>query len=37
MKFLLDVNASGALSGILLNLGHDVACVRLVYMLAFAL
>ncbi|MEH2372972.1 MAG: DUF5615 family PIN-like protein [Nostoc sp.] len=28
MKFLMDVNASGALSGLLLDLGHDVACVR---------
>lgn len=28
MKFLLDVNASGVLSGLLLDLGHDVACVR---------
>ena len=27
MKFLLDVNASGALSPILLKLGHDVVCV----------
>ncbi|WP_334904475.1 DUF5615 family PIN-like protein [Nostoc sp.] len=24
----MDVNASGALSGLLLDLGHDVACVR---------
>jgi predicted nuclease of predicted toxin-antitoxin system len=27
MKFLLDVNASGALSTWLLELGHDVVCV----------
>lgn len=28
MRFLLDVNASGALSDHLLNLGHDVLAVR---------
>ena len=28
MKFLLDVNASGILSTLLLELGHDVACVN---------
>ncbi len=28
MKFLLDVNASGALLDLLLDSGHDVACVR---------
>ncbi|MBE9070437.1 DUF5615 family PIN-like protein [Leptolyngbya cf. ectocarpi LEGE 11479] len=27
MRFLLDVNASGALSSILLELGHDIVCV----------
>jgi predicted nuclease of predicted toxin-antitoxin system len=27
MKFLLDVNASGALSKLLLELGHDTICV----------
>lgn len=27
MKFLLDVNASGPLQPLLLELGHDVACV----------
>lgn len=27
MKFLLDVNASGMLSTLLLDAGHDVACV----------
>ncbi|MEM1255529.1 MAG: DUF5615 family PIN-like protein [Cyanobacteria bacterium P01_H01_bin.21] len=27
MRFLLDVNASGALSPILIELGHDIACV----------
>jgi len=28
MKFLLDVNASGALLSLLIELGHDVICVR---------
>lgn len=28
MKFLLDVNASGVLLELLLDLGHDVACVN---------
>ena len=28
MRFLLDVNASGALLSLLLDSGHDVACVR---------
>ena len=28
MKFLLDVNASGALLSVLIKLGHDVICVR---------
>jgi predicted nuclease of predicted toxin-antitoxin system len=28
MRFLLDMNASGALLGLLLDSGHDVACVR---------
>lgn len=27
MKFLLDVNASGAISAVLLELGHDITCV----------
>jgi predicted nuclease of predicted toxin-antitoxin system len=27
MKFLLDVNASGVLSTLLIELGHDIACV----------
>ncbi|NUN63626.1 DUF5615 family PIN-like protein [Pseudanabaena biceps] len=27
MRFLLDMNASGALLSLLLNSGHDVACV----------
>ena len=27
MRFLLDVNASGSLSKLLLDLGHDIACV----------
>lgn len=30
MRFLLDVNASGALSALLLELGHDVLAVRAV-------
>jgi predicted nuclease of predicted toxin-antitoxin system len=28
MKFLLDVNASGILSTLLLELSHDIACVN---------
>lgn len=28
MRFLLDMNASGALLSLLLDSGHDVACVR---------
>jgi predicted nuclease of predicted toxin-antitoxin system len=28
MRFLLDVNASGVLLSLLLDSGHDVACVR---------
>lgn len=28
MRFLLDMNASGALLNLLLDSGHDVACVR---------
>jgi hypothetical protein len=28
MRFLLDMNASGALLRLLLDSGHDVACVR---------
>jgi len=28
MKFLVDVNASGVLSTLLVELGHEVACVK---------
>ncbi len=28
MKFLLDVNASGILSTLLIELGHDIVCVN---------
>jgi predicted nuclease of predicted toxin-antitoxin system len=28
MRFLLDINASGAVLSLLLDSGHDVACVR---------